>query len=504
MKILSIPQIREADEYTIKNEPIASIDLMERAATECYKWIKKRLKPSKKISLFCGIGNNGGDGLVIARLLHNKGFHVEVNIIRFSDKCSDDFKANEERLKEFHNLKVNNIAEDTALPKVEDDNVVIDAIFGSGLARPVKGFIADVVDHINESKAITIAIDAPSGLFCDEDNTTNTGSIVKADYTLTFQCPKYAFFFAENDLYLGDWYVIDIGLHKNFINRVKTSYFFITRTMIKSFLKTRHKYDHKGNYGHGLLVSGMYGKMGAAVLGAKACLRAGVGLLTAHIPQCGYNIFQSSIPEAMVNTDESTEVITRVGNIQNHNAIAIGPGIGKSEETAKSLKLLIQETSVPLVLDADAINILAENKTWLAFLPQNTMLTPHPGEFERLTEKASSAFERVEIQKNFAIKHGLYIVLKGAHTSIATPNGEVYFNSSGNPGMATAGSGDVLTGILLSLLAQGYSCQQAALLGTYLHGLAGDMAAKKTGAESLIAKDIIANLHKAYLFIHEA
>ena len=504
MKILSIEKIREADAYTIKNEPIADIDLMERAATELFEWIQAKTDPEKKIKIFCGLGNNGGDGFAIARMLYSAKFCVEVFVVRYSDKMSPSCQTNFERLKEItlqatdKNVKLIEIQDGDTLPELSDDDVLIDAIFGSGLARPVKGFIAKVIDHINNSEAVVIAIDTPSGFFCDSTNTTHNGSIIKADYTLTIQFPKFGFMFPENDEYVGHWEIMPIGLHPDFIEKVEVKNHFIECRDCKSVLKPRNKFSHKGTFGHGLLIAGSYGKMGAAVLAAKAGLKAGAGLITAHIPKKGYEIIQTAVPAAMVSIDPDKKVFSEVTDISNYNAIAIGPGIGTDEKSQKALKLLIQNSGLPIIFDADAINILGENKTWIPFIPKGSIFTPHPKEFERLAGKSTDDFNRNQIQREFSIKYSVYVVLKGAHTAITCPDGTCYFNSTGNPGMATGGSGDVLTGILLGLKVQGYSSKETCILGVYLHGLAGDIASEKWGHEALTAGNITHNLGKAF------
>ena len=502
MKILPIEKIREADAYTIKNEPIADIDLMERAATELFEWIMANTDPEKTIKIFCGLGNNSGDGFAVGRMLANSGFAVEVIVIRYSDKMSPSCQTNYERVKKIKKVKLIEIREGDKLPDISEDDIVIDAIFGSGLARPVKGFIAKIVNHINASKAVVIAIDTPSGFFCDTTNTTNDGSIIKADYTLTIQFPKFGFVFPENDKYVGLWEIMPIGLHPEFIEQVEVKNFYIKSNDCKDILKPRNKFSHKGTYGHGLLIAGGYGKMGAAVLAAKAGLKAGAGLITAHIPKKGYNIIQTSVPEAMVSIDPDDEVFTKVPDLLKYNAVAIGPGIGTEKQTQTALKLLIQNSGLPIIFDADAINILGENKTWIPFIPKTSIFTPHPKEFERLVGKSSDDFERNRKQREFSIKYTAYVILKGAHTAITCPDGSCYFNSTGNPGMATGGSGDVLTGILLGLKAQGYSSKETCILGVYIHGLAGDIAAEKCGYEALTARNITHNLGKAFKKIY--
>ena len=498
MKILPIEKVREADAFTIENEPILSIDLMERAATTCSDWIKKNISKSKKIKVFCGPGNNGGDGLAVARLLADEKFSVEVIILRFTDKTSKDFEINFHRIEKYQDVNVINFYDNQKLPEISKDEVIVDAIFGSGLSKPIKGFVADVISQINSSKAIIVSIDVPSGLFSDICSIDSGKAIIKADYTLTFQLPKFAFLFPENDQYVGRWKLLNIGLNQDFINSSDVKNIYIEKNYFKKQIIKRNKFSHKGNYGHALLIAGSYGKMGAAVLASEACLRSGAGLLTSHIPKKAYEIIQTCVPEAMASIDKSTEFFTKSPNISFYNAIGIGPGIGNNELTQTALKLLIQNSNIPLLFDADAINIISENKTWLHFIPPNCIFTPHPKEFERLVGKSKNNFDRNEMQKQFSVKFNCYLVLKGAYTAITCPDGSCFFNSSGNPGMATAGSGDVLTGIILGLLAQNYHPKIASILGVFLHGMAGDYAAKKIGQEAMIAGDIVKYLGKAF------
>ncbi len=503
MKILPIEKVREADAVTIKNEPIPSIDLMERAASTCSEWIKNNISKNRKIKVFCGPGNNGGDGLVIARLLSDINYSVEVCIIRFTEKSSEDFIINYQRLEKYQSIKVINLYEKDKLPGISKDEIVVDAIFGSGLSKPIKGFIAEVINHINSSEEVIISIDVPSGLFSDTSSLESRGAIIKADYTLTFQFPKFAFLFPENDQFVGKWEVLSIGLHQDFTDSVDVKNYFVGKSYFKDHLIKRKKFNHKGIFGHALLIAGSYGKMGAAVLSSKACLRSGAGLLTCHIPKNGYQIIQTTIPEAMVSIDKSDEFFTETPDISFYNAIGLGPGLGNNELTQTAIKLLIQNSNIPLLFDADAINIIAENKTWLHFLPKACIFTPHPKEFERLVGKSKDNFERNDMQREFSIKFNCYLILKGAYSAITCPDGSCFFNSTGNPGMATAGSGDVLTGIILGLLAQNYHPKIASILGVYLHGVAGDYAAKIIGQEAIIAGDITKHLGKAFRFVKE-
>jgi len=501
MKILNAEQIRKADAYTISNEPVSSVDLMERAAAKCFDWITEKIEKTRKIKVICGLGNNGGDGLVIARMLMNAGYAVEVCILRHSEKSSGDFEINEKRLEKIKKKNIIEVRTIADLPTFENNDVIIDAVFGSGLSKPVEGFLAEVIEKINKTKSFVISIDLPSGLFSEDNSLNNSKAIVNADVTLTFQIPKLAFLLPQNYLFTGEWFVLDIGLDKAFIDSIESPYYFSEAEDARQILKQRGKFTHKGTYGHALLISGCYGKMGAAVLGSMAALRSGAGLVTSHIPRIGYQIIQTAVPEAMVSLDESNEFISSLPDISIYNAIAVGPGIDTKEETKKVIKQLIQNSSVPLIVDADALNILSENKTWLSFLPMGSILTPHPKEFERLAGKPINDNDRLQIQKEFSVKFGVYIIYKGAYTTISTPEGKLFFNSTGNPGMATGGSGDVLTGILLGLKACGYTSHETAILGTYLHGMAGDIAKDNNSEESLVAGDIIEFIGEAFNII---
>lgn len=498
MKILPVEKIREADRYTIENEPISSIDLMERAASEIYKWFMKHCKTKEiSVKIFCGMGNNGGDGLALARMLAANDIVVQVFILHVSENFSPDCKENYKRLKEETKVPIFEIYDEKNLPLLSDDDIIIDAVFGSGLNRALSGWIEKLIKHINKSPAIRIAIDIPSGLFADKPLDINS-AVFKADYTLTFQFPKLAFLFLENDAFVGNWEMLDIKLHPDFIDSVETLNFFTTQSVVRSLLHHRSKYSHKGTYGHALLVAGSSGKTGAAILSAEACLRTGIGLLSVHLPKNITIPLQSYLPEAMIDIDKSDNYCSEVTNLQSYTAVGVGPGLGRHIDTVNVLKKIIRNVTVPLVLDADALNIISENPTWLSFLPKKTILTPHPKEFERLFGKIYNSFERLELQRKMSVTHNIIIVLKGAYTSVSFPNGTCFFNSTGNPGMATAGSGDVLTGIILSLLAQGYMPEEAAVLGVYLHGLAGDKATESIGMESMIASDISKNLGKAF------
>jgi ADP-dependent NAD(P)H-hydrate dehydratase / NAD(P)H-hydrate epimerase len=493
IKILSAKQIKELDQMTIREEPVTSIDLMERASRSFVTWFTERFNALKKVGIICGTGNNGGDGLAIARMLKDWGYQVKVWVVRGTVPESEDFKQNLSRLGDQVRIFEINSEADQGL--FHDRDVLLDAVFGYGLSRPAEGIYAQVINCINSSNSIRIAVDMPSGLLADGPS---SDPIVKAHYTLSFQLPKLSFFFPDYYQYTGEWTLLDIGLHKNFIHAAPSEHFYLSIKSIKKIFRNRSRFDHKGTFGHAMLIAGSFGKMGASVLSGKAVLRTGAGLLTIYVPKCGYAILQTSFPEAMVVTDPHEELLSEPPDTSKATVIGIGPGIGTKPETVKMLRKVLENSKSRLVIDADALNILAANRELLRLIPAGSILSPHPKEFERLSGTWKNDFERLDKQKKLATELKSVIVLKGAFTSIATPEGLVYFNSTGNPGMATGGTGDVLTGILTGFLAQGYSSTEAAILGVYIHGLAGDLAVLELGMESLIASDLIKFLPAAF------
>lgn len=497
MKILSANQIREVDKYTIEHEPISSSDLMERASVTCSRWIMEHYPKSQAVKIFIGPGNNGGDGLCIAYHLLMAGYRVQVFIPFPRERFSPDALVKYQRLFEYKDSAVF-LVQEPYVPAIQETDLVIDALFGTGLTRALSGFVALIINHINKSGAPIIAIDVPSGLFCDSNEGNNRDTIIKATHTLTFGMPKMAYLFPENYVYTGEMHILEIGLHPEGIAMQESKNFYQTIHNFPPILKKRGKFDHKGIFGHALLLAGSYGKMGAAVLGAQSCLRTGVGLLTIHTPRYGYQIMQTAIPEAMVSLDQENEIISEIPANGKFDAIGVGPGIGTSYQTTDMLRELLSKSTVPIVMDADALNILAQNQWLLCMIPQNTILTPHPREFDRMAGESTNGHSRFLNQLDFSRKYNVIVVLKGAYTSITTPKGYCWFNSSGNPGMATAGSGDTLTGIILSLLAQGYEPLHAARFGVFLHGLAGDIALSRNSMESILASDIIKHIGHAF------
>jgi hydroxyethylthiazole kinase-like uncharacterized protein yjeF len=496
-KILSTSQIRQADQLTIEREPIASADLMERAANACVKWIVEHYPSDRPFIIFAGVGNNGGDALVISRRLLQLGYGVQTFVVRHSEKFSEDCQVNLDRLQQpYHEVKY--ILEEEQIPTISSNSVVIDGIFGSGLNREIKGLAATCIDQINASIAEVISIDIPSGMYADK-LTPKESVVINAVHTITFEVPKLSFMLPGSEEFIEHWSVVHIGLNPQYLREVQSKRYFVNQLSEFASEFSRKRFAHKGSFGHALIISGSYGKIGASVLSSRAALRSGCGKLTVHIPRCGYNIMQATIPEAMVSIDDYVDFIGDNIKIAGYQAIGIGPGIGVGKKTKRTLKSVLSNAQCPLVIDADALNIIASIENGPSFIPKGSILTPHVGEFERLVGHSHDAFERLNKLEQFSKKTGLFVLLKGAHSVLATPDGELYFNSTGNPGMATAGSGDVLTGIITSFLAQGINPKLAAISGMHVHGLAGDIASVTLGEHALIASDIIENIGEAML-----
>lgn len=471
---------------------------MERAAQQCTDWLLKKSWKAKRHLIFCGKGNNGGDGLAIARLLLQHDILVSIFILEFGKSKSPDFQVNLQRLHELPNADIHFIQSSAAFPAITKNNILIDALYGSGLNKPLQGLSAELVHHLNASNATIVSIDLPSGLFMDKTSVGNTAA--KATFTLTFQCQKLALLMQENAPFVGQVHVLDIGLKKEFLDTITTVADLVDEKIIRNIFKPRHRFGHKGTYGHALIVGGSFGKIGAMVLATKACMQAGSGLTTAFIPKCGYNILQIKAPEAMTIIDEEEKFLAALpDDIDKYAAIGIGPGMGTAQETQHLLSFFIRRYKKPLVIDADGLNILALHPHWLRRLPPCSILTPHPKEFDRVFGNHANDFARMATAEQKAMEYNIIIVLKSHHTFIALPGGSSYFNSTGNVGMAKGGSGDVLTGIITSLLAQGYKPADAALLGVYIHGWAGDIAAKKFSIEAMLPSQLIHCLSHVYL-----
>ena len=477
----------------MQQEPIASIDLMERAAGKCFDWVIDAGLQNNNFHIFCGKGNNGGDGLALAIMLQLQNKKVKVYILESDKKGSADFEINLKRF-QASSKEVYIINATENFPIINKEEIIIDALFGTGLSRPLEGIAKLLVLYLNDVNSKKIAIDIPSGLFADKSSINNT--IFKVDHTLSFQNYKLAFLMPENDGNCGEITLLAIGLNNTFEINEMAAHHFTEASLINCIYKKRSAFGHKGTYGYAGLLCGSIGMMGAAVLAAKACLKSGAGKLTVVAPKVGYTILQTCIPEAMCKVS-GEEFIEEVNDLDKYDAIGIGSGIGSFDNHKKLLATVFRDCK-KLVVDADALNCMAKNKDLLKLLPANAILTPHPGEFEKLFGKVENDFERIKLCSKKAKELNVYIILKGHFSFIAGPLGAAYFNSTGNAGMATAGSGDVLTGILTGLLAQGYTPLQTCLLGTYLHGLAGDFAAEKLSQEAMLAGDIVEFIGSAY------
>jgi NAD(P)H-hydrate epimerase len=502
MKILSAAQIRELDAYTIQQEPVSSVQLMERAATACTAYLLNNFQEAS-FTVLAGTGNNGGDGLAIARLLDISGMPVDVILAGSIHSGSADFKTNLERLKLRPQIAVNLFKSGEEI-NLKPKNVIVDCLFGTGLNKPVAGEFKQLIQSINASANTVISIDVPSGLASDLGPINPEAEIVKADLTLTFHVPKITFMFEPFAQYVGKLEILDIGLNREFHDSFISDSHFLLKNELAALVKQRERFSYKNSFGHGLLLAGSKGKIGAAILSGSAFLKAGAGLLTSHIPACGYVAMQTALPEAMCSVDENENYISKV-DTTGYDAIVAGPGLGINESTVAVLTHALRTTDKPVLLDADALTILSENPDLWQYLKNRAcVLTPHPGEFDRLFHCGKDPVTQYQELRKQAIEKSCVIVLKGAYTRIACSDGNVYFNSSGNAGMATAGSGDVLSGIIGGLLCSGYSAKDAALLGVYLHGAAGDIYAQKEAQESLTASELINYLGQAWGKLHEA
>ena len=486
-KIFKTSDLRKLDEYTIENEPVTSLNLMERAAGLFTQKLLIFFSHSYIFNILTGAGNNAGDGYVVARLLYDNGLKVRVFDLCPGKELSPDCAVNRERFIRLGGccMEVQDVED-----FVPDENcVIVDAIFGAGLNRPVHGFLADIIRKVNELSRTVVAVDIPSGLL-GEDNRENDGAIVEADYTFTFQFPKLAFMFPENGRYVGRVEVLDIHLHPDILRQQDSSYYFLTKEAVASRLLMPEKFSHKGTLGNTLLIAGSYSMMGAAVLAARGAIRSGTGLLTMHVPKTLKEMMHLAVPEALVELDVNDNCFSEVYDFSRIQAVGVGPGLGTSYLTKEGLYQLLTGWKGKMVLDADALNLLASDTDLLNLVPPGAILTPHPKEFERLAGKSENDFDRLNKLSTFAGLHQLYVVLKGAHTVIASPRGNCYFNMTGNPGMAKGGAGDVLTGMIAALLASGHEPLDAAIIGVYAHGMAGDLAAAEQGTRGVRSGDI--------------
>ncbi len=498
MKIFSKEQIYKGDKLTAKKQNISSTELMERAGTQIFNWLHFRMQGAQvPIHIFCGIGNNGGDGLVVARHLIIHGYNVKTYVVNCSDKRSKDFLVNYDRIKETTKKWPDMLACESDFPEIDKDDIIVDAVFGIGLNRPANAWVQSLFQHFKKSGAFTLAIDVPSGVYTDKA-TENEEGVVWANYTLSFQSPKLVFFLPDTAKFCGQWEVLDIGIDRDYIIATETEAELIGKNEVLPIYKPREKFSHKGIYGHTLIIGGSYGKIGAPLLSSRSALAIGAGLVTTYLPKCGYQILQTAFPEAMVLTDADDHELTDIQFGIEPTVIGLGMGMGTSDKTSKALSNLLKNNKIPMVIDADGLNIISKQKTLLKLLPEQTVITPHPKELERLIGKWDDDFNKLKKAKAFSKKHNLIIVIKGANT-ITVYNDKFYVNTTGNPGMATAGTGDVLTGVIAGLIAQGYEALSATIFGVYLHGKSADLAIENLGYQSLTASHIIEGIGAAYI-----
>jgi hydroxyethylthiazole kinase-like uncharacterized protein yjeF len=496
--VLGPDALREADAWTIRNEPISSLGLMERAARACADRIMPALAQAghPQVVVVAGMGNNGGDGLAIARMLSDAGERVHVVRILHREEPSADHLANLHRVRE-SGIQVSDVASLDQWPLMPDRAWMIDALVGIGLKGPLSGLAADVVRAMNRSACCMVSIDMPSGLMAEGNG--DEDPVIRAVRTLTFEVPKLSFLLPENERFVGEWEIIRIGLDADYLHRLPTSHRIAEARDAGDLLVRRGRFAHKGQFGHAYLIAGQEGRMGAAVLAARACCRSGAGLITAHVPRGGLPVMQAALPEAMCTIDAASERITGIGPLEAYTAIGCGPGMGVFSATRSAVRDVLHRWKGPLVLDADALNVLAEERDLLACASAKWVLTPHPKEFDRLAARRfDNGRARLECAGALAAEWGCHIILKGAYSAICKPDASVVFNPTGGPGMARGGSGDALTGVLTSLLAQGLSPYAACLLGTYAHGLAGDIAAGTKGIDGMLTTDLVEALPEAW------
>jgi len=496
IKIISGRDIKLLDVITIEKEGISSLQLMERACMTFIKWFKSNFSNSNKIKIFCGSGNNGGDALLISKILIEMKYNVQVFFLNGNISSSDEciFHLNSIKKKRIVSYNINKIS----VNEIQDCDIIIDGLFGSGLSRKLDKSLSSLIEHINSLNAKKISIDIPSGIPMDMiiDSTC-----MNSDFTITFQLPKFSFYFPEYSNFIGKIITLDIGLNKEFITKSDSLAHIVEESDIKKNLFSRKKNSHKGNYGHGLIIAGSKGKMGACIMASNAALKSGIGLLSTYIPGVGEHIMQTSVPEAMTITDSFLNEITSFPDLKKYTVIGVGPGVGITLKTQKAFINFFMNVKIPIVVDADAINILSKNKKLLKFLPKDSVLTPHPKEFERLVGKYKNTIDRIILQKKLSRKYKINIIVKGAYSMMTDTDGNLFINTTGNPGMATAGSGDVLTGIITGLIGRGYKPFVAMMIGVYVHGLSGDISNNNLGEESLTATDLIKNLSKSFKMI---
>ncbi|GAA4094892.1 NAD(P)H-hydrate dehydratase [Mucilaginibacter panaciglaebae] len=471
LPLLTAQQIREADAYTIANEPISSINLMERASKAFVGWFVNHFPDRNlKVAVYCGTGNNGGDGLAIARMLYDhKYLKINIKVSRFSEKSTDDFNTNLGRITQM-GLDLHELQPKAPFP-AEDAEIIIDALLGSGINKPLHDDYKRLADYINDLHKTVVAVDVPTGFYTDGE-LDGEATVIHADLAITFQQPKINFLLPESAPHIKCWEAVNIGLDENFIKSLRSPYLFLEERDIRKLLKPRHRFSNKGTYGHALIIAGQAETMGAALLSSAGCAYAGTGLTTACVPQSGLTALNTYQPEVMAVVREENKLPEI--EWEKFSTIGIGPGLGKGDDALKLLGAVLDNFKKPIVIDADGLNLLAANPKLWDKVPAGSIVTPHMKEFDRLFGDHDNWWQRLQSAIKSAKNRNINIVLKNDYTLVVTPQGKVYFNSTSNAAMATGGMGDVLTGIITSLLAQKYLPTEACILGVYIHGKAGD------------------------------
>lgn len=499
--VFSAASVRSVDAAAIAHG-VPEAEWMDRAAQACLVRIlaqekKLQLDPVPNYHVVAGKGNNGGDGLLIARGLWKAGRTVRVSIVEHSDRSSSGHELATARLAEVP-VRIDHIKDSDGSIQIIDNEIIIDCILGTGTTRPATGLLARVVEDINRSQAYVVAIDLPSGT-ADPGTPSETGPVIRADLTLAIETPQMALLLPETGRDAGSWELLRIGLDPWYPAGEPRLANWVEPLDIRKLLRPRARFTHKGSHGHALLMVGGPGCHGAALLAARGCSRSGVGLFTVHGPAGTIAPLTAAVPDAMSSLDPSGEMISEVPDLERYTSVLFGPGVGRSEHSAKALRQLLARWSGPLVIDADGLNLLAVAAELINALNANVILTPHPREMDRLLGTPStSGFDRLQRTGEFAHRHGCHIVLKGAYTAVCSPDGAIYFLPTGNAGMAKGGTGDVLAGIIAGLSAQQYEQLDSSLISTYLHGRSGDLAAARLGMDAMRASDLVDHLSVAW------
>ncbi len=478
LNLLTSQQIREADAYTVATRPLSFYEMIEQAGSAVVRAFTARYPDrSRKISVYAGTGNNGGDGLVIARLLHDMGYRdVSARVVWFNTRGTDDFQANYTKVKEL-GIPHTDIRGIEGIPE-EDAELVIDALLGTGLSRPLEGDWEILVEYLNGLEATRVAVDIPTG-FPSEGPVVRGATMLEADHVITFQRPKVNFLLPESAAVIRHFEVVDIGLDEEFIQSSDSIFSMLMEEDIRRRLQPRRRFSHKGTYGNALIIAGSAETMGAALLCCAGSLHGGAGLTTACIPRSGLVSLNTHLPEVIAAPRDARSLFEISWN--KYQSVAVGPGLGPSTESKELLVATLMQCKSPIVLDADAINLIAGNYEIMGMVPEGAVFTPHVKEFDRLFGSHASWWERLETGVERATHLGCTIVLKNQYTIIFTPEGKCIFNPTGSPAMATGGSGDVLTGLIAAFLAQGYEPVDAALMAVYIHGKAGRLLDEEEG-----------------------